>query len=111
MKKLKNGMLLVMMPLILTGCDNSNSHSSEPIVSSTESSFSSESSSKETSTRWAEKDRDLIIRYAGSLLPYPSNFSDKVTVREISDMENNRTYLEILDESDVFNFTDYQKLQ
>ncbi len=107
MKKLKNGMLLVMMPLILTGCDNSNSHSSEPIDSSTESSFSSESSSKETSTRWAEKDRDLIIRYAGSLLPYPSNFSDKVTVREISDMENNRTYLEILDESDVFNFTDY----
>ncbi len=107
MKKLKNGMLLVMMPLILTGCDNSNSHSSEPIDSSTESSFSSESSSKETSTRWAEKDRDLIIRYAGSLLPYPSNFSDKVTVREISDMKNNRTYLEILDESDVFNFTDY----
>lgn len=107
MKKLKNGILLVMMPLILTGCDNSNSHSSEMIDSSTESSFSSESSSKEIQIRWAEKDRDLIIRYAGSLLPYPSNFSDKVTVREISDMENNRTYLEILDESDVFNFADY----
>ncbi len=111
MRNNKNILLMatILFPLVLSGCNEPNNTSTESSSNESSSTESSSVFSSETKTGWSNESQELIIRYAGSLLPYPVNFTDDVIVRETADLVNNRTYLEILNESNSFVMADYYK--
>lgn len=113
MKKIRKYIPLVLAPFMMIGCNDSKTSSSDQTSSSNDISneiSSSESiNSSEIESLWSDDAKELIIKYAGSLLPYPVSFSNNVSVKEITDTANNRQYLEILDQSDAFTLDDYHE--
>lgn len=94
----------------LSGCANETS--SENVSSEDSSSFdiSSEGSNSSISSLdlWTGKQKVLLKRYCGSILPYPEKYvTGEITLNEQYDSSTGRKYLLILNEANSFTLKEY----
>ncbi len=120
-KKLKNLSILALLSFAcgLASCNEKtsstqeNDSNSEAVVSSSEvvSSSKEESSSVDGHfDSWSKEQQEIIKKYCGSILPYPTNyFSGEITVREYYDEQYDYYYLEIFDQAKGYSIEDYYK--
>ncbi len=109
MKKIKTLMILTASTLLLAGCGNkdNSSNNSDTKGDNTSSVVSSEDSgSTVPSADWSEKDKTLLNKYCGEVLPYPTKMGDSITLAEIAD-DYGVKYLEIYAKSKKLTITDY----
>ncbi len=111
MKKINTLMVLAASALLLAGCDDKgNSSDSSDIKGDDTSSVvpSDDSGSVTPSAGWSEKDKKLLSKYCGEILPYPTKMGDSVTVAEVVSTYGDK-YLEVYAESAKLTITDYYK--
>ncbi len=101
--KMKNKYLLALISfLILTGCSGNNGSNSS------NNSNSNNSSSEESITDWEDSDKELIKKYCGVLLPFPTGLlNGQISVTEVNDDASGTSFLQIRDTSSSFTLADY----
>ena len=111
MNKYKKLFVLAASAILLSGCnDNNNSSVNNSSSEISESSVSSESSESSISTLdWNDNTKDLLNKYCGEVLPYPTDFVNDAKAEEVLDDDTNTKYLQITYSSTKLAIPDYYK--